>query len=119
MYDFQKLRVWHDAKALCLAVYRETASFPKSELFGITSQLRRASRSVAANIAEGSGYTGRRDSARFYEMSLGSAAECLSDLIICEELGFLDHSRFEHLDSLIVPTRRQLIRLVERSRSRA
>lgn len=118
MYDFQKLRVWNDAKAFCLAVYRSTADFPRREVFGLTSQLRSSARSIAANIAEGSGYSGRRDSARFYEISVGSAAECLSDLIISSELGFLGADQFAELDRLLTPTRKQLIRLVEASRSR-
>ena len=118
MYDFQKLRVWHDAKAFCVGVYQATDDFPRREMFGLTAQLRSSARSIAANIAEGSGYTGKRDSARFYEISVGSGCECLSDLIISTELGYLSADAFRKLDSLLVPTRKQLIRLVEASRSR-
>jgi len=116
MQDFRKLRVWHAAKDFCLAVYRETESFPVHERYGFTSQLRRASRSIPANIAEGSAYLGGNDSARFYQIGLGSSSECLSDMIICSDLGFLSGPQFDRLEGLLGPTRRQLVRLIQTSR---
>lgn len=118
MQDFRKLRVWHAAKDFCVAVYRETDSFPISERYGFTSQLRRASRSISANIAEGSAYRGRNDSARFYEYGLGSTSECQSDMLICAELGFLKTEQFVRLDALLQPAKAQLIRLIQTSRVR-
>ena len=118
MQDFRKLRVWHSAKDFCLAVYRETEGFPASERYGFTSQLRRASRSIAANIAEGSAYRGANDSARFYEIGVGSSSECLSDMLLCRELDYFSAGQFTTLEQLLDPTRRQLIRLIQASRQR-
>src|SRR5687767_2884352 len=101
MHDFQKLRVWHSAKDFCVAVYHETKSFPPDERFGFTSQLRRAARSIPANIAEGSAHFSRNDSARFYQYGLGSGSECLSDMLISAELGFLGQEQFQRLDGLL------------------
>ena len=116
MQDFRNLRVWHSAKDFCIAAYRETESFPMQERYGFTAQIRGASRSIAANIAEGSAYHGANDSARFYQIGLGSSSECLSDLLICSELGFLRPDQFGRLEGLLQPTRRQLIRLIQTTR---
>lgn len=118
MQDFQNLRVWHSARKFCLAMYRETTSFPPDERFGFTSQMKRASRSIAANIAEGTAYLGNNDSARFYQISLGSSSECLSDMLICRDLGYLTANQMLTLEQLLTPTRRQLIRLIETTRNR-
>src|SRR5688500_1887260 len=106
MHDFRKLRVWHSAKNFCLAVYRETERLPNHERYGFVSQMRRASRSIAANIAEGSAYLGGNDSARFYQIGLGSSSECLSDMLICRELDFFTGDQFTTLEDLLNPTRR-------------
>jgi len=80
MQDFRKLRVWQAAHEFRLAVYRETRAFPREELFGLTSQLRRAACSIAANIAESCGHRGRSDSARFFQIAYGSSCEVLDHL---------------------------------------
>lgn len=112
MQDFRKLRVWHQAKDYCVAVYGVTAGFPPDERYGMTSQLRRASRSIAANIAEGCGYMGGRDSGRFYQIGMGSSNECLSDMLICREVGILDSCSFDELESRLLPVRKSLSRLI-------
>ncbi len=71
MQDFQKLKVWEKSHALALEIYRETKLFPYEEKFGLSSQLRRACSSIAANLAEGSGRTTPRDKARFFAIALG------------------------------------------------
>jgi four helix bundle protein len=119
MQDFRKLRVWHSAKDFCVAVYRETETFPRDERYGLTSQLRRAARSIPANIAEGSAYLGLNDSARFYQIGLGSGSECLSDMLISAELGFLRREQFDRLEQLLRPTTGQLIRLIQTTRRSA
>jgi len=81
------LKVWRDAVALARDVYAHTAAFPAEERFGLTSQLRRAAVSVSSNIAEGS----RRlpqDNRQFLRYALGSLAECDTQLIIAEQLGY-------------------------------
>lgn len=74
--SFQDLNVWKKAHAWVLGIYRLTECFPKHELFGLTSQLRRAAVSVPANIAEGFKKKGAADKARFYNISQGSLEEC-------------------------------------------
>jgi len=73
---FEDLVVWQKAHEFALAIYRFTESFPKTELYGLTSQLRRAAVSIAANIAEGFKKTGRIDKPRFMNISQGSIEEC-------------------------------------------
>ena len=75
MQDFKKLSVWNKAHLLATAVYQATSTFPKDELYGLTSQARRAGVSIPANIAEGGGRTGKGELAHFLSIALGSASE--------------------------------------------
>lgn len=83
---------WRGGKAhqWVLEVYQFTASFPKTEQFGLTAQLRRAAVSIPANIAEGFKRTGRADKARFYNISQGSVEECRYYLMLAKDLGYGD-----------------------------
>jgi four helix bundle protein len=89
MADFGELKVWQTAHALVLEVYRVTARFPRGEQFGLTSQMRRAAVSIAANIAESAGRIHSLDQARFLQMAKGSSKEVRSHLLIARDLGFL------------------------------
>jgi len=73
--DFRKLKVWEKSHDLTLAVYKATAAFPRKELYGLTSQIRRACASIPANIAEGCGRGGDPELARFLQIAMGSASE--------------------------------------------
>ena len=90
--------VWQKAHGFVLAIYPLTASFPKHELFGLTSQLRRAASSIPANIAEGFTRRGRPDKARFMNIAHGSLEECRYYLILAADLGYADTSKL--LESL-------------------
>ena len=85
---FLDLAVWQESHRLVLDVYRMTEEFPKHELFGLTSQLRRAAVSVPANIAEGFKRVGKNDKRRFYNISQGSLEECRYFLMLAGELGY-------------------------------
>lgn len=87
---FEDLIVWQKAHEFVLSVYRFTDSFPKSELYGLTSQLRRAAVSIAANIAEGFKKTGKADKARFFNISQGSIEECRYYLVLARDLKYGD-----------------------------
>lgn len=87
---FTDLRVWKNARQLSLAIYKLTAVFPREERYGLASQMRRASVSIAANIAEGFGRWSPRDQARFYEISKGSAEELRHYLILSGDLKFMN-----------------------------
>ncbi len=78
MRDFRQIKVWAKAHNLTLEVYKATASFPRAEIYGLTSQIRRSSSSIPANIAEGFGRGGNAELARFLQVGMGSASEFVS-----------------------------------------
>ncbi len=86
--DFRDLRVFTEARSFVKSVYSLTAEFPREERFGITDQLRRASISIVANIAEGNGRQHRREYVQFLSVAIGSARECQALLIVAEDLAF-------------------------------
>lgn len=88
-FRFQKLEVWHDARRINREAYRLSATFPREEQFALTSQVRRASVSIVANIAEGSGRNSDRDYAHYLEQAYGSAMELASHLFLARDLGYL------------------------------
>jgi len=85
---FQDLIVWQKAHEFVLEVYIYTKNFPKAELYGLTSQFRRAAVSIAANIAEGFKKRGKKDKARFLNISQGSLEECRYYIILSTDLGY-------------------------------
>jgi len=85
---FEDLLVWQKAHEFVLAVYRLSQAFPKSEVYGLASQFRRAAVSIAANIAEGFRKRGRADKVRFFNMAQGSIEECRYYLILVHDLGY-------------------------------
>jgi len=85
---FTDLIVWQKAHRFVLSVYRLTCSFPKEEIYGLTSQLRRAAISIAANIVEGFKKTGPADKIRYLNISQGSLEECRYYLILANDLGY-------------------------------
>jgi four helix bundle protein len=85
---FEDVEVWKKAHAWVLAIYKLTGGFPKHELFGLTSQLRRAAVSVPANFAEGFKRQGKAEKIRFYNIAQGSLEECRYYLILCRDLGY-------------------------------
>src|SRR5687768_11458465 len=87
---FREVVVWQKAHAFTLAVYRSTDAFPKHELYGLTSQLRRSAASVPSNFVEGFRKRTRPDKLRFYNIAQGSADECLYQLILAHDLGYVD-----------------------------
>ena len=117
MQDFRRLRVWHKANELSIAVYGTTCGFPGDERFGLTSQLRRAVVSIQSNIAEGCGRNTRADTARMFQMAIGSAAEVASHLYLSRDLGYLQPDEYERLVDAVNHTRRMLIRLLFKLRA--
>jgi four helix bundle protein len=111
--DFHQLVVWQKSHRLALDVYRVTSDFPKSEIFGLTSQARRASLSIPTNIAEGSSRGGDREFVRFLRISLGSAGELEYLLLFAHELGFLSDGDHSTVDNATAEVKRMLRRLLE------
>jgi four helix bundle protein len=111
MKGFRELKVWQKAHALTLAVYQVTAAFPRDELYGLTAQLRRASSSVCANLAEGSGRNGKAEFARFCSIAMGSASELEYHLLLAADLRLLQPQDYKGLDQQITEVRRMLTTL--------
>ena len=88
-FRFEKLEVWHDARRLNQKLYQLSRVFPREEIYGLTSQLRRASVSVSANIAEGSGRNSDKDFAHFLELSYGSIMEVASLMFLAFDEGYV------------------------------
>ena len=104
MRDHTKLRAFDLADALALAVYTHTKSFPREEMFGLTSQLRRAAVSVASNIVEGCARNSESDYLRFLDMAYGSAREVEYQLSLAHRLGFLDDADHQKVASQTTET---------------
>jgi four helix bundle protein len=99
--SFEDLIVWQKAHAFVLEVYKTTESFPKYEIYGLTSQFRRAAVSIAANIAEGFRKRGKADKLRFFNIAQGSLEECRYYLILSRDLKYFDIKKFNFLNELI------------------
>jgi four helix bundle protein len=112
MQDFRNLQVWQKAHSLVLSAYAKTATFPKHEIFGLTSQVRRAAVSTAANIAEGSSRRGDKEFARFLEIAAASATELEYFSILVSDLGLLNTSEAEALGHDAVEVRRMIAGLI-------
>ena len=89
-FSFERLEVWEKSRLLTKKIYKETNKFPESERFGIVSQLRRAVISVCSNIAEGASRKSKKDQLHFYNIAFSSLMETLNQLIISNDLEFLD-----------------------------
>lgn len=114
MKDFRNLNVWAKAHELTLNIYKVTANFPRSELYGLTSQMRRCSASVAANIAEGCGRKGNSEFHRFLQIAAGSASELDYHLLLARDLCLLPQFEYERLSKDLVRCRRMLTSLLQR-----
>src|SRR5580658_8955046 len=97
MKDFRELRVWQRAHTLTLSVYRLTTGFPTEERYGLSSQMRRASSSIAANLAEGCGRTGDAEFARYCSIAMGSASELDYHLLLAKDLGLIPSGDYSEL----------------------
>ena len=101
LYSFEKLEVWQLSRELTGVIYRLSRGFPKEELYGLTSQIRRASLSVASNIAEGTSRMSDRDQAHFSAIAFSSLMETLNQLIIANDLEYLDSENLLELRTKI------------------
>ena len=93
-YSFEKLEVWKESMKLVKMIYDVTKSFPISEKYGLTSQLRRATVSISSNLAEGTSRISNKDKAHFTTLSFSSAMEVLNQILIAKELEFLSEEKY-------------------------
>lgn len=113
MRNYRELEVWQKSHELTLAIYKKTAKFPQSELYGLNSQIRRAAVSIEANLAEGCGRWGDVEMARFVQIAMGSASELDCHLLIARDLGYLMESDYKALEVECVRVRRMLTGLLQ------
>ena len=110
MRDFHKLIIWQRSHQLTLDVYKASKTFPKDELFGLTSQIRRAVSSIPTNIAEGCGRETNKDFAHFLQISIGSASETEYQLLLAHDLEYINNADFERLTNERVSVRKMIIK---------
>jgi len=97
MQDFRKLYVWKKSHVLTLEIYKVTRNFPKEELFGLTSQLRRSASSIPTNIAEGCVKSSQKELSRYLYIALGSASETEYLILLCYELNYVKEIEYQKL----------------------
>ena len=117
MRDFRQIQVWEKAHQLTLEIYQVTARFPKEELYGLTSQLRRAAASIAANIAEGFGRGGDIELARFLQIAIGSAYEVEYHILLAKDLSIITDEVNNRLQAHIIEVKRMLAALLLKVRA--
>ena len=116
MKDYKTLNVWKEAHELTLLVYKQSASFPKEEKYGITSQLRRSAASIPTNIAEGCGRDGDAELKRFLQIAMGSACETEYLLLLSNSLNILNGESYEILQSKITTIMKMLAAFIKKIR---
>lgn len=99
--SFKELEAWKKAHEFVLSIYKITESFPKNEIFGLTSQFRRAAVSIASNIAEGYRKHGKADKLRFYNIAQGSQEECSYYMLLSKDLQYISETDFNKLYNLL------------------
>ena len=112
MKDFKELKVWRKAYDLSLAVYEASRSFPREEMYGLTSQLRRAAVSIGANIAEGCGRRSDGELVRFLQIARGSSSEVEHHLLLARDLKFLQAATHQDIEKRLQEVQRMLTSLV-------
>lgn len=108
MRDFRKIQVWQKSHELALRLYKVTSVFPREELYGLTSQIRRASASIPSNIAEGCGRNTQTELARFVHIASGSASELDYHLLLAHDLGFINQEIYLELGNMVSEIKRML-----------
>lgn len=114
MHRYKELEFWKRSKQLSVKIYTATKDFPKSEMFGITSQIRRSAVSIPSNIAEGASRSSNKDFSRFLEIAMGSSYELDTQLSIANNIGYLDNKTHDSMDSELT----SIIQMMSKFKSR-
>ena len=117
MQSFKNLKVWQKAHLMTLDVYRSTNAFPRQEMYGLTSQMRRCSASVGANIAEGCCRNGDKDFARYLQIATGSAGELEYHVLLARDLDLLNERDYQRLSDEVIEVKRMLAALIQKLRA--
>jgi len=108
MKDFREMQVWNKGHKLALEIYKLTAGFPREEVFGLSSQIRRAAVSIPTNIAEGCGRGNPKELKQFLKISMGSASEVEYQILLSYELCYMDRKKYDSLKSDIQEVKKML-----------
>lgn len=119
MKSHKDLDVWQKSIALITKIYKITGEFPKEEIYGITSQIRRAAVSVASNIAEGAARNHHKEFIQFLSIALGSLAELETQFEVCKNINYLQTHTFEEIDKEIQDIRQMIIGLMRYLRDKS
>jgi four helix bundle protein len=112
--DFKELKIWQRSHQLALKLYKVTKFFPKEEIYGLTSQIRRACISIPANISEGCGRYSETELARFFQIAMGSASELEYHLLIAHDLGYLNDLDYEELNQELIEVKKMLAAFIKK-----
>jgi four helix bundle protein len=113
MQDYKSLKVWQKAHQIVINIYKITKLFPKEELFCLVSQIRRAAISIPANIAEGAGRGSRIDFNRFLQISFRSISELEYELMLSNELGYINKDSYKKIEASIEEVKKMLSGLIK------
>ena len=111
MNYFKELKVWQKSIELVTEIYTISKDFPKEEIYGLTSQIRRSAVSISSNIAEGCGRKTGKDFSNFLGIALGSAFEFETQLIICKNIQFINIEDFNRMESEVHHIQNMIIKL--------
>lgn len=114
MKNFRDLQVWEKAHSLTLASYKVTNEFPKQEMYGMSSQIRRCAASIPANIAEGCGKRGNGEFQRYLNIAAGSASELEYHFLLAHDLKFVNEADYRDLNDRVVEVKRMLAALARK-----
>ncbi len=115
--SFKDLIVWQKSMLLAKKVYILTESYPKNEMYGIVSQMRRASVSIPSNVAEGYGRKSRKEYSQFYSIAYGSLLELETQLLLSFDLGFIKETEFKTINSIREEVSKMLFTMIEKLKS--
>ncbi|MFQ5633355.1 MAG: four helix bundle protein [bacterium] len=118
MRDFRTVNSWHKAHALTIKVYKITKDFPREELYGITSQLRRACSSIPTNIAEGCGRETEAELCRFSYIAMGSASETECLFILTKDLKYISDTQYRELSNDIVEIKKIITGYIQKLKTK-
>ncbi len=114
MKDFRTLKIWEKSHAFVLEIYKITSSFPRQELYALTSQVQRAAVSIPTNIAEGCGKDSDAELSRYFKIAMGSSSELEYLLLLTRDLGYLVDKEYQDLSTNLVEIRKMLNSFIQR-----
>lgn len=117
MKDFRQLQVWQKSHSLTLAIYKISKTFPKDEIYGLTSQIRRSAISLPSNISEGCGRFSEKELVQFLVIASGSASELSYQLLLAKDLDYISLPTFDMLQSQLTEIHKMLISFIKKLKS--